>query len=181
AQHVLGGGGELLPGAAEPAGAAAGRPGGRARPGQAHADPGAGPEDAGPAARLGARRRADHRARRRPERARHHLRRLVAHPAARRVEARRVSRYVLRRLGASFAVLWAAYTVTFVVLYLLPGDPVTTRASGGLDGEPLTPAAIEALKARYGFDNPLVVQYGDRLWAALHGDLGASIQTGQDV
>ena len=92
-----------------------------------------------------------------------------------------MSRYVLRRLGASVAVLWAAYTVTFVVLYLLPGDPVTTMASGGLDGEPLTPAAIEALKARYGFDKPLVVQYGDRLWAALHGDLGASIQTGQDV
>jgi peptide/nickel transport system permease protein len=92
-----------------------------------------------------------------------------------------VSGYLLRRLGAAVAVLWAAYTVTFVVLYLLPGDPVTTMAGGGLDGEPLTPAAIEALKARYGFDKPLIVQYGDRLWAAVHGDLGASIQTGQDV
>ncbi|GAA2863165.1 ABC transporter permease [Pseudonocardia halophobica] len=90
-------------------------------------------------------------------------------------------RYLLRRLGTAVAVLWAAYTVSFVVLYLLPGDPVTTMASGGLDGEPLTPEQIEALKAQYGFDKPLIVQYGTRLWAALHGDLGASIQNGQDV
>ncbi|WP_181781881.1 ABC transporter permease [Pseudonocardia pini] len=89
--------------------------------------------------------------------------------------------YLLRRLGTAIAVLWAAYTVTFVVLYLLPGDPVTTMASGGLDGEPLSQAAIDELKARYGFDQPLIVQYGTRLWAALHGDLGASIQTGRDV
>ena len=92
-----------------------------------------------------------------------------------------MSRYLLRRLCTAVAVLWAAYTVTFVVLWLLPGDPITTMASGGLDGEPLGPAAIEALKARYGFDRPLLVQYGSHLWAALHGDLGSSIQTGQDV
>ncbi|GAA1847351.1 ABC transporter permease [Pseudonocardia ailaonensis] len=92
-----------------------------------------------------------------------------------------MTRYLLRRIGTAVAVLWAAYTVSFVVLWLLPGDPITTMASGGLDGEPLTPAAIEALKARYGFDKPLIAQYGTRLWDALHGDLGTSIQTGQDV
>ncbi|GAA4542417.1 ABC transporter permease [Pseudonocardia xishanensis] len=89
--------------------------------------------------------------------------------------------YLLRRLGTAVAVLWAAYTAGFVVLWLLPGDPISTMASGGLDGEPLTPAAIEALKARYGFDQPLIVQYGTRLWAAVQGDLGASIQTGRPV
>lgn len=89
--------------------------------------------------------------------------------------------YLLRRVGTAVAVLWAAYTVSFVVLWLLPGDPVTTMASGGLDGEPLGPAEIEELKARYGFDRPLIVQYGTRLWAAVQGDLGASVRTGQDV
>ena len=78
-------------------------------------------------------------------------------------------------------VLWAAFTVSFVVLYLLPGDPVATMASGGLDGEPLSPAELDALRARYGLDQPVIVQYGHRLWAALHGDFGASIQNGQDV
>lgn len=89
--------------------------------------------------------------------------------------------YLVRRVGTAVAVLWAAYTVSFVVLYLLPGDPVTTMASGGLDGEPLRPEEIEALKARYGLDKPLIVQYGLRLAAALRGDLGTSIQSGQDV
>jgi peptide/nickel transport system permease protein len=54
-------------------------------------------------------------------------------------------------------------------------------ASGGLDGEPLTPAALDALRARYGLDQPLIVQYGTRLWGAVHGNFGTSIQTGQDV
>lgn len=89
--------------------------------------------------------------------------------------------YLLRRLGLAVAVLWAAFTVSFVVLYLMPGDPVATMAGGGLDGEPLDPAQLDALRARYGLDQPLIVQYGTRLWAALHGDFGASIQSGQDV
>jgi peptide/nickel transport system permease protein len=89
--------------------------------------------------------------------------------------------YLARRLGLAVAVLWAAFTVSFVVLYLMPGDPVATMAGGGLDGEPLDPAQLAALRARYGLDQPLVVQYGTRLWAALHGDFGASIQSGQDV
>lgn len=89
--------------------------------------------------------------------------------------------YLVRRVGTAIAVLWAAYTVTFIVLFLLPGDPVTTMASGGLNGEPLRPEEIEALKARYGLDKPLIVQYGVRLGAALRGDLGTAIQSGQDV
>lgn len=89
--------------------------------------------------------------------------------------------YLLRRIALAVGVLWAAYTVSFVVLYLLPGDPVATMAAGGSDGEPVSPAQLDALRARYGLDQPLIVQYGTKLWAALHGDLGASFATGQDV
>jgi peptide/nickel transport system permease protein len=92
-----------------------------------------------------------------------------------------VLRYLARRLGLAVGVLWAAFTVSFVVLWLLPGDPVEVMASGGLDGEPATPAQLAALRARYGLDKPPLRQYGDRLWAALHGDFGSSIQTGQGV
>jgi peptide/nickel transport system permease protein len=92
-----------------------------------------------------------------------------------------MARYLLRRAAMAVGVLWAAFTVSFVVLYLLPGDPVATMASGGLDGEPMSPAELDALRARYGLDQPLIVQYGQRLWAVLHGDFGASIQNGQDV
>jgi peptide/nickel transport system permease protein len=89
--------------------------------------------------------------------------------------------YLARRVALAIGVLWAAFTVSFVVLYLLPGDPVATMASGGLDGEPLTHEALDALRARYGLDQPLIVQYGTRLWGALHGDFGMSIQSGKDV
>jgi peptide/nickel transport system permease protein len=89
--------------------------------------------------------------------------------------------YLVRRVALAIGVLWAAFTVSFVVLYLLPGDPVATMASGGLDGEPMSPAALDALRARYGLDQPLIVQYGTRLWDALHGNFGTSIQNGQDV
>jgi peptide/nickel transport system permease protein len=92
-----------------------------------------------------------------------------------------MARYLIRRIAMAVVVLWAAFTVSFVVLYLLPGDPVATMASGGLDGEPISPAALEALRHRYGLDQPLIVQYGTRLWGALHGDFGTSIQSGQDV
>ncbi|MCM3848026.1 ABC transporter permease [Pseudonocardia sp. DR1-2] len=87
--------------------------------------------------------------------------------------------YLLRRLGLAAVVLWAAWTVSFIVLYLLPGDPVATMASG--DGEPVSPAELDALRARYGLDQPLPVQYVTKLWAALHGDLGTSFASGQDV
>ncbi|MDT7745492.1 MAG: peptide/nickel transport system permease protein [Actinomycetota bacterium] len=89
--------------------------------------------------------------------------------------------YLLRRLGFAVAVMWAAFTVSFVVLYLLPGDPVATMAAGSSDGEPVTAAQLDALRARYGLDQPLPVQYLHKLGAALHGDLGTSFATGQDV
>jgi peptide/nickel transport system permease protein len=89
--------------------------------------------------------------------------------------------YVVRRVALAIGVLWAAFTVSFVVLYLLPGDPVATMAGGGLDGEPLIPEALDALRARYGLDQPLIVQYGTRLWDALRGDFGTSIQSGKNV
>lgn len=89
--------------------------------------------------------------------------------------------YLLRRLGLAAGVLWAAYTVSFAVLYLLPGDPVQTMAGGGLEGEPLSPAELDALRARYGLDASLAEQYLNRLVAALQGDFGASIQNGRQV
>ncbi|MBW0105638.1 ABC transporter permease [Pseudonocardia sp. KRD291] len=89
--------------------------------------------------------------------------------------------YLLRRVALAVGVLWAAYTVSFVVLYLLPGDPVATMAAGGSDGEPVSPAQLDALRARYGLDQPLITQYGTKLWAALHGDFGTSFATGRDV
>ncbi|GAA1965526.1 ABC transporter permease [Agromyces allii] len=88
-------------------------------------------------------------------------------------------RYVLLRLLQAVGVLWAAYTVSFLVLYALPGDPVTLLA--GADATDITPAQLDALRAELGLDRPLIVQYLDQLAAVLRGDLGTSIVTGRPV
>lgn len=92
-----------------------------------------------------------------------------------------MTRYVLRRVLQAVLVLWAAYTISFLVLYLLPGNPVEIMAGGGESGQAATPAQMQALEREYGFDKPLPVQYADHLVAALHGDLGRSVHTGEPV
>ena len=90
-----------------------------------------------------------------------------------------MARYLLRRIGLAVGVLWAAFTVSFVVLYLIPGDAVDAMVSA--QEVPPSAAELAQLRAQYGVDEPLIVQYGGRLWAALHGDFGSSIQTGRSV
>ncbi|MFJ3213071.1 ABC transporter permease [Streptomyces flaveolus] len=89
--------------------------------------------------------------------------------------------YLLRRLVQALFVLWAAYTVSFAVLYLLPGDPVTIMAAGGGDAGSVTPRQVAELRSRYGLDRPLPEQYATSLWHAAHGDFGTSVHGGQPV
>lgn len=88
--------------------------------------------------------------------------------------------YVLRRLGFAALVLWASYTVSFAVLYLL-ADPVATLVARSSDGSAVTAAELAELRARYGLDESVPAQYVDRLLAALRGDLGTSFVSGQPV
>jgi peptide/nickel transport system permease protein len=92
-----------------------------------------------------------------------------------------VLRYLARRLLLALGVLWAAWSVSFVVLYLLPGDAVEIMASGGLEEQGADPARLAALRHEYGFDSSLPVQYATRLVSALHGDLGRSMTSGRPV
>ena len=88
-------------------------------------------------------------------------------------------RYLALRLAQAVAVLWAAYTLAFVILYALPGDPAALIASGGDPANSTaTPEQIAALRAQYGLDQPVGVQYLQRLLALLQGDLGTSPRTG---
>ncbi|MEN0129367.1 MAG: ABC transporter permease [Brevundimonas sp.] len=90
-----------------------------------------------------------------------------------------MSRYLLRRLALAAGVLWAAYTVSFLVLYALPGDPVSIMYGG--ESSDVTPEQLDALRAEYGLDKPLVAQYFTQLGHALHGDLGTSVVNKQPV
>ncbi len=87
--------------------------------------------------------------------------------------------YLLRRLGQAVIVLWAAWTVSWLVLWGLPGDAVEVRL--GTDGSGITPEQIDALKADLGLDRPWPAQYLSGLGRVLTGDLGRSWENGRPV
>jgi peptide/nickel transport system permease protein len=86
--------------------------------------------------------------------------------------------YLLRRAAQGLLVLWAAFTIAFFVLYLLPSDPAALAAGAGGEVQDVDPALLDDLRAQYGLDRPLLVQYADALWRALRLDFGASYQSG---
>lgn len=87
--------------------------------------------------------------------------------------------YLLTRVGQAVLVLWAAYTLTFILLSALPGDAITNRVQA--PDSDITPEGAQALMEFYGLDRPLWQQYLHSLGAALRGDLGYSLNTGQPV
>lgn len=91
-----------------------------------------------------------------------------------------LSKYVLGRVGQAAVVIWAAYTVTFGILYLLPGDPISimlNNADSGVVDEEMS----AALRAQYGFDRSPALQYFMLLGRSLQGDFGNSISNGAPV
>ena len=84
--------------------------------------------------------------------------------------------YVLRRLLVSLPVIFGILVAVFVITRILPGDPC--RA---LLGEKATEAACAAFNSRYGFDQPMFVQFVRYLGQVLTGDLGESIRFGIPV
>lgn len=85
-------------------------------------------------------------------------------------------RYLLGRFAQALVVFWAAYTVTFVVLYLLPSNPVELQlGAAGIEADKLTPEQLQVAMARYGLDRPVLEQYLTKLTGFLHGDFGVSI------
>jgi peptide/nickel transport system permease protein len=87
-----------------------------------------------------------------------------------------VYRYIAGRVTQAVAVLWAAYTLTFAILYLLPSDPMQLQlAAAGIQEDSLTPDQLAAMKHRFGLDRSIWAQYGHHLAGALHGDFGTSL------
>ncbi|RPE02829.1 ABC transporter permease [Candidatus Pantoea deserta] len=81
-----------------------------------------------------------------------------------------LARRIGRRLLGGVLVLWAAVTLAFLGVHLAPGDIVSL-----LIGEQVRTAAIEAaIRAEWGLNEPLWLQYLHYLWRVLHGDFGRS-------
>lgn len=80
-------------------------------------------------------------------------------------------RYLVRRALAFALTLLFVSFVTFIVIYVIPGDPAEIIL--GTEGNP---EALAALRVKLGLDRPLLLQYLDWLKHALTGNLGVSIQ-----
>ncbi|PLR26067.1 peptide ABC transporter permease [Pantoea endophytica] len=90
-----------------------------------------------------------------------------------------MQRSLLRRVGQSVLVLWAAFTLSFFLLQVLPGDAVLIKFQNPDLG--LSPDQIAEMRLAYGADNPLWQQYVHTLLAMVRGDFGYSVQAGVPV
>lgn len=80
-----------------------------------------------------------------------------------------MGKYILKRIGQAFIVLIGVTLVTFLLLNVIPGDPVAVMLDKNA-----SPQAVENLRHEWGLDKPLPVQYLNFVWNAMRGDLGNS-------
>lgn len=80
-------------------------------------------------------------------------------------------RYSASRLSQAVLVVFVMSFLLFLLIGLMPGDPIENMFEGNPS---LTPALVAKMRALYGFDQPLTTRYWHWLVAALHGDLGYS-------
>jgi ABC-type dipeptide/oligopeptide/nickel transport system permease component len=84
--------------------------------------------------------------------------------------------YAARRILQSIPILFIVFTLVFIIVRVLPGDPATAAL-----GDYASQAAVESLRKSMGLDVPLWLQYLRFLGSLLRGDLGNSIITGYPV
>src|SRR6266852_4365360 len=85
-------------------------------------------------------------------------------------------RYISTRLLYMIPVLWLVVSVVFLLIHLVPGDPIQQML-----GEGASAADIEATRHAYGLDVPVGRQYINYWKGVLHGDLGRSLRFDQPV
>jgi len=82
--------------------------------------------------------------------------------------------WLLRRLVASAAIIFAVVTLVFVLIHIAPGEPCSSD-------EPADPTVCLELKQQFGLDQPLPEQYWRYLVALAHGNLGYSFSLRRPV
>lgn len=89
-----------------------------------------------------------------------------------------MTRVLLARLVRLVLTLLAVSFITFMMVKLLPGDPVNTLLP---PDAPRTPEIVEQIRSDLGLDDPVIVQYLNWLGDAVTGDLGSSYVTDESV
>ena len=89
-----------------------------------------------------------------------------------------MGRYLAQRLLGAIPTLVGVSVLTFLFIRLIPGDAIAARLG---TSTALTPEELASLRAYFGIDQPLVVQFWTWLSSLFHGDAGYSIRTGRPV
>jgi peptide/nickel transport system permease protein len=84
--------------------------------------------------------------------------------------------YIIRNLVYSIVIIFGVLTVTFCLLYILPGDPARMML-----GQRADVASVEAVREELGLNKPVYMQYVRFMTNAFRGDLGRSYATNRDV
>ena len=84
--------------------------------------------------------------------------------------------YIVRKFFYSILILFGVITVTFLLMYVIPGDPARLML-----GQRADVASIEAIRKQLGLDDPLYIQYVRFIGKAIQGDLGRSYSSNRDV
>ena len=85
-------------------------------------------------------------------------------------------RYISTRLLYTIPVIWLVVSVVFMLIHLVPGDPIQQML-----GEGASAADLQAARHAYGLDVPIGKQYVNYWKGVLHGDLGRSLRFDQPV
>jgi len=88
-----------------------------------------------------------------------------------------LTRYIAQRLVLTVPMVFILVSVVFLVLRIMPGDPVLAM----LGGRNVSPELIAQKRHEMGLDKPLHIQYVEYLGGLVHGDLGRSTRTGNPV
>ena len=86
---------------------------------------------------------------------------------------------LIQRLLQIVLVLIGISLLTFLLIYLAPGDPVRTMYAAA--GTMPTEAELNARREELGLNDPVLVQYWRWLTNCLHGDFGTSYSTGKPI
>jgi len=89
-----------------------------------------------------------------------------------------MSGYLAKRLLGALPTLLGVSFLSFLFIRLIPGDAIAARLG---TSTALTPEQLASLRAYFGLDQPIPVQYWNWLVSLVHGDAGYSIRTGRPV
>ena len=83
--------------------------------------------------------------------------------------------YIIRRLIQALFILILVTLIVFFVMRLLPGDPLIIFMAQSAELQAMPPEMLDKLRADFGLDKPIMVQYANWMAGIFQGDFGTSI------